>query len=139
MTVDSQGRKLFLTHGDLLCTGDRAYRRVRSIGRSLPVRAAFSSMPLPLSTFLSRGFRRLSVRVVARKPRQETAVDFSRVRAHLLAGHDAVVCGHVHRAARYRIALPGGRSGEFLTLGDWNREPVYLVGRGGELLLRKFR
>ncbi len=139
MTVESQGRKLFLTHGDLLCTGDRGYRRVRSIGRSLPVRAAFSSMPLPLSTFLSRGFRRLSARVVARKPRQETAVDFSRVRSHLLAGHDAVVCGHVHRAARYRIALPGGRTGEFLTLGDWNREPVYLVGRGGELLLRKFR
>jgi UDP-2,3-diacylglucosamine pyrophosphatase LpxH len=77
--------------------------------------------------------------VVARKPRQETAVDFSRVRAHLLAGHDAVVCGHVHRAARYRIALPGGKTGEFLTLGDWNREAVYLVGRDGELRLRKFR
>jgi UDP-2,3-diacylglucosamine hydrolase len=138
LTVASQGRRLFVTHGDLLCTGDRAYRRVRSIGRSLPVRAAFSSMPLPLSTFLSRGYRRLSVRVVARKPLRETAVDFSRVRSHLLAGHDAVVCGHVHRAARYRIQLPGGRTGEFVTLGDWNREAVYLVGRDGQLLLRKF-
>jgi UDP-2,3-diacylglucosamine hydrolase len=138
MTVESQGRRLFLTHGDLLCTGDRAYRRVRSIGRSVPVRAAFSAMPLPLSTFLSRGYRRLSARVVARKPVRETAVDFSRVRSHLLAGHDTVVCGHVHRAARYRIQLPGGRTGEFVTLGDWNREAVYLVGRKGQLLLRRF-
>jgi UDP-2,3-diacylglucosamine hydrolase len=138
MTVETQGRRLYITHGDLLCTGDRAYRRVRSIGRSVPVRAAFSSMPLTVSTFLSRGYRRLSARVVARKPVCETAVDFSRVRAHLLAGHDAVVCGHVHRAARYRIELPGGRAGEFLTLGDWNREAVYLVARDGQLLLRKF-
>jgi len=139
MSVEAEGRRLFLTHGDLLCTGDRAYRRVRSIGRSRPVRAAFAGMPLTLATFLSQGYRRLSGRVVARKPRRETAIDFSRVRAHLLAGHDMVVCGHVHRAARYRIGLPGERVGEFVTLGDWNREAVYLVGRAGELLLRKFR
>jgi UDP-2,3-diacylglucosamine hydrolase len=65
MTVESQGHRLFVPHGDLLCTGDRAYRRVRSSGRSLPGRAAVASMPRPLSTFLSRGVRRLSVRVVA--------------------------------------------------------------------------
>jgi UDP-2,3-diacylglucosamine hydrolase len=139
LSVASHGRRLFLTHGDLLCTGDRAYRRARRIGRSIPVRAAFGSMPLALATFLSRGYRRLSERTVARKSRRETAVDFSRVRAHLSAGHDAVVCGHVHRAARYRIRLPEGREGEFLTLGDWRREGVYLVSRGNGLHLRKFR
>jgi UDP-2,3-diacylglucosamine hydrolase len=138
LTVDSGGHRLFLTHGDLLCTNDRAYRRARSIGRSLPVRFALAHLPLALSTFLSDGYRRLSARAVARKSRWEKAVDFSRVRAHLLHGHDAVVCGHVHRAARYRVAMPEDRSGEFITLGDWHREGVYLVSREGRLQLRKF-
>jgi len=138
MSVESFGRRLFLTHGDLLCTGDRAYRRARGIGRSLPVRAAFSSMPLALSTFLSRGYRRLSERAVARKSRRETAVDFARVRGHLLNGHDTVVCGHVHRGARYRVRLGDRSHGEFITLGDWQREAIYLESRASTLLLRKF-
>jgi UDP-2,3-diacylglucosamine hydrolase len=138
LEVEAAGKRLLLTHGDLLCTGDRAYKRARGIGRSRPVRFAFARMPLGLSTFLSRGYRRLSERAVAAKPRRETAVDFSRIRAHLLHGCDAVVCGHVHRGARYAVPLPGGRMGEFITLGDWRREGVYLVARGDRLLLRKF-
>ncbi|MGH7162985.1 MAG: UDP-2,3-diacylglucosamine diphosphatase [Planctomycetota bacterium] len=138
MSVACGSRRLLLTHGDLLCTGDRAYRRAREIGRSLPVRYAFSAMPLALSTFLSRGYRRLSERVVAAKSRRETAVDFAKVRTHLMSGHDAVVCGHVHRGARYRVSLPDRRTGEFITLGDWTPEGVYLVSRDGRLELRKF-
>jgi UDP-2,3-diacylglucosamine hydrolase len=137
LSIESAGKRLYLTHGDLLCTGDAAYRRARRIGRSAPLRFAFGFMPLPLATFLSRGYRRLSARVVAAKPRREVAVDFARVRA-LLERHDAVVCGHVHRGARYRVDVGGGRRGEFITLGDWTREPVYLVARGGELSLRRF-
>jgi len=137
MSVESAGKRLFLPHGDLLCTGDAGYRRARRIGRSAPVRFAFGAMPLVVSTFLSRGYRRLSERVVASKPRREVAVDFARVRAHLEA-HDVVVSGHVHRGARYRVPLPEGRTGEFITLGDWTREAVYLVGRDGALRLRRF-
>ena len=42
MTVESAGRRLYLTHGDLLCTGDVAYGRARSVLRSGPLRAAAS-------------------------------------------------------------------------------------------------
>jgi UDP-2,3-diacylglucosamine hydrolase len=138
MTVRSAGKRLLLTHGDLLCTNDRSYRRARAVFRSFPVRFAFNRMPLRLSTFLSRGYRRLSQRVVRRKPRRQTAMDFARVRAHLLAGHDVVICGHVHRGARYAVRLPDRREAEFITLGDWDREGVYLVSRDGQLQLRKF-
>jgi UDP-2,3-diacylglucosamine hydrolase len=138
LSIDSHGLRLYLTHGDLLCTGDRAYRRARFVGRSLPVRTAFAVMPLALSTFLSRGYRRLSQRAVARKRRWEMAVDFARVREYLREGHDAVVCGHVHRAARYRIRMPEGRDAEFVTLGDWSREGTYVLSRGRGLELRKF-
>lgn len=138
MSVKSGSLRLFLTHGDLLCTGDRGYRRAREIGRSVPVRYAFASMPLRFSTFLSRGYQRLSMRAVKAKSRREKAVDFSRVRAHLCGGHDAVICGHVHHGARYRVSLPDNRAGEFITLGDWSRAGVYVVSRGAGLDLRKF-
>ncbi|MHC4959871.1 MAG: UDP-2,3-diacylglucosamine diphosphatase [Planctomycetota bacterium] len=138
LTVTSGGRRLYLAHGDLLCTADHSYRRARRTMRSAPIRSIFNNMPLPISMFLSRGYRRLSMRAVARKPRREKAVNFAAVRAHLLAGHDTVVCGHVHRAARYEVELPGGRQGEFITLGDWERGGSYLVGENDRLLLRKF-
>ena len=117
---------------------ENSLQRARTIGRSLPARFALAGMPLGLSTFLSRGYRRLSARAVARKSRWEKAVDFAKVRSHLLSGHDAVVCGHVHRAARYRVHLPDRRDGEFITLGDWRRRGVYLVAREDSLALRTF-
>ncbi|MHC4938613.1 MAG: UDP-2,3-diacylglucosamine diphosphatase [Planctomycetota bacterium] len=138
MTVESAGRQLYLTHGDLLCTGDVAYGRARSVLRSGPLRAAASHFPLGFTTFMSTGYRRLSERETARKTRLEIAVNFGRVRAHLLAGHDVVVSGHVHRAARYEVKLPEGRMGEFITLGEWHRRGTYLEARGNELNLRVF-
>ena len=50
-----------------------------------------------------------------------------------------MVTGHVHRAARYRVTLDEGRTGEFLTLGDWSREGIYLVSGGGSLEFRRAR
>ena len=138
LSIESAGLKVYLTHGDLLCTADHSYKRARAMLRSGPVRAIFNHMPLPISIFLSEGYRRLSGRAVARKPRRQKSVDFARVRSHLLRGHDAVICGHVHRAARYRVDLPGGRHGEFVTLGDWGRRGVYAVSRGDRLALRSF-
>ncbi|MEM8885846.1 MAG: UDP-2,3-diacylglucosamine diphosphatase [Planctomycetota bacterium] len=136
MTIESAGRRLYLTHGDLLCTGDVAYGRARSVLRSDPLRAAAGRLPLGLTTFLSSGYRRLSERETARKSRLEIAVNFGRVRSHLLEGHDVVVAGHVHRAARYEVELPRGREGEFITLGEWGRQGSYLEGRGDRLELK---
>jgi UDP-2,3-diacylglucosamine hydrolase len=138
MSVTAAGRRLFLTHGDLLCTGDVAYGRARTVLRSGPLRAAANHLPLSLTTFLSTGYRRLSERETARKTRLEVAVNFGRVRGHLLAGHDVVVSGHVHRAARYAVELPGGVQAEFITLGEWGRRGSYLEARDGELNLRRF-
>ena len=138
MSVTSAGRRLYLTHGDLLCTGDVAYGRARSVLRSGPLRAAASHLPLGFTTFLSAGYRRLSERETARKTRLEIAVNFGRVRAHLLEDHDIVVSGHVHRAARYDVTLPDGRAGEFITLGEWRRRGSYLESREGSLNLRTF-
>ncbi len=138
LTVESAGKRLYLSHGDLLCTADRSYRQARKMIRSRPVLAVLTHMPLGASSFMSEGYRRLSQRIVARKPRREKAIDFASVRAHLLKDHDVVLCGHVHRAARYEVTLPGGRTGEFITLGDWQRAGIYLVARDGRLHLRKF-
>ena len=139
LTIDSGGLKLYLTHGDLLCTGDRGYGKTRRAARSGLARWLLNNSPLSFSLWVTRGLRRLSARKLSRKKRLETAIDFSRVRSQLLRGHDAVVTGHVHRAARYRVTLEEGRTGEFVTLGDWSREGIYLVSGGGSLEFRRIR
>ena len=66
------------------------------------------------------------------------AVNFAEVRCRLLQGHDVLVCGHFHRAARYRVCLPEQRSAEFITLGGWERLGTYLVADDQDLQLHKY-
>ena len=139
MSVESGSRTLYLTHGDLLCTRDRSYQRARRIVRSPFVRGLMDGLPLRVTRFVAEGYRRLSKRAVRRKAARVLSMDFSWVKERLKRGYDAVICGHAHDVARYEIPLPGGRLGEFITLGDWRREGVYLVAESGDLTLRRFR
>lgn len=138
LDVESYGKRLLLTHGDLLCTRDRSYLRARRLTRSRPARSISDRLPLAVSLFLARGYRRLSERLVARKGCATTAMNFGTVREHLRSGFDYVVSGHAHKAARYELTLPGGRPGQFVVLGDWGREGVYAVSRGAGVELRRF-
>jgi UDP-2,3-diacylglucosamine hydrolase len=138
MSVESGARTLYLTHGDLLCTRDRSYQRARRIVRSPFVRGLMDGLPLRLTRFAAEGYRRLSKRAVKRKTTRTLSMDFSWVKERLKRGYDAVICGHSHDVACYKIPLPGGRLGEFITLGDWRAEGVYLVAEGGDLTLRRF-
>ena len=139
MSVESGSRTLYLTHGDLLCTRDHSYQRARRVVRSAFVRGLMDGLPLPVTRFVAEGYRRLSKRAVARKTRRVLSMDFSWVKERLKRGYDAVICGHSHDVARYKMPLPGGRVGEFITLGDWRREGVYLVAESGDPTLRRFR
>jgi UDP-2,3-diacylglucosamine hydrolase len=123
-TVTIAGRRLILTHGDLLCTRDRAYHRMRRIIRSRPARAVMKRLPLGFALRLARGFRWASVAEVARKSDYHMGLDPGEVRSWLEDGIDAIVCGHVHRGERYRFQLDG-RSAELVSLPAWDRAAGY--------------
>jgi len=111
-------RRVLLTHGDLLCAADRAYQRTRRVLRSRPVRTASAAAPLWIVDGVAGLLRRTSRRAVARKSASVLEPSESAIRQFFDDGHDAIVCGHLHRAFHRSYATPAGER-EMLCVGDW--------------------
>jgi UDP-2,3-diacylglucosamine hydrolase len=99
--------RLLAIHGDVLCTADRGYQRLRRVLRSWPVRALGPRLPGPLARPLARRLRRASRRAVDRKAPLDTALKAEEaVRRLSGSGCGTLVCGHAHR--HRDEALEGG-------------------------------
>ena len=111
-------RRVVLTHGDLLCTGDGRYQAMRRVLRSRPARGALAALPHGAATYLARGLRDLSLRETARKPYASMGIDYGCAKRWLEAyDADVLVAGHVHTGVHHR--LEGERVRDVLVLKDW--------------------
>ena len=131
LEVTVQGMRLFLTHGDVFCTRDEPYQRMKRILRSPAVRILASLLPPAVLRFLGRGLRSHSRQVVAAKPGEMTAICIEAVESLVREkGCDVVVCGHVHRT--WEEDLPGG--GRLIVLSEWSKgHGTYAEARGGRI------
>ncbi len=123
------GLRLRLEHGDLLCARDTRYRFMRLVIRAGWARGLFLALPLGWRMRIAGGMRAMSGREVERKRAASFTLAPALVRARL-RGVDALVIGHVHRAARRRLR---GRRGWLFTLGAWEgaeRSWIEIDGRG---------
>jgi UDP-2,3-diacylglucosamine hydrolase len=112
-------KTVVLTHGDLLCSGDRAYLRMRRFLRSRPARAGLAALPYGAATYLARGLRDLSNRETRRKPYASMGIDYALARRWLdEADADVLVAGHVHTGVHHRTS--GARPRDVLVLKDWD-------------------
>jgi UDP-2,3-diacylglucosamine hydrolase len=132
-TVERQGRRLWVHHGDGLVGGDLGYRALRAIIRSpLSIRLyqlLHPDLGIPLASVVSRW---------SRKSRDERPLEPDRLWREIAEprfreGFDGVLIGHFHHAYERREA---GR--EFLVLGDWVDRFTYAVLQGGALRLETF-
>ena len=117
LVEDPDGRKWLLLHGDQLCTRDRAYQRTRRLLRSLPVRELSRVLPLSWRLGAARALRKRSARSLSRRDPASLAPTLEAVRARLEGGADGILCGHVHRAGRFR--LPQGERPVLFVLPPW--------------------
>ena len=124
--LDTPAGRVWLTHGDQLCTRDWAYRVTRTVIRSQPVRLAWRSLPPALAGNLASGFRSHSRRAIRRKPEPTLGISDDALGRLFRRGADAVVCGHVHRQEHRRVEGPGWR-GDLYTLPDWERGQPHIV------------
>lgn len=128
-------RTVLLTHGDLLCSADGRYQRMRRLLRSPVVDGLRAALPYAAATYLARGLRGLSEREVARKPYAAMGIDYALARGWLDAhGADVLVAGHVHTGVHHR--LPGPAAREVLVLKDWDAGGGVVVWDGATLSLR---
>jgi len=131
VTLETQGRRVWLHHGDGLVGGDLGYRLLRRVIRN-PVSIALygllhPDLGIPLAGLVSRW---------SRHSRGDQALDPDRLWREIAVprfaeGFDTVMVGHFHQAWERREL---GR--EFVVLGDWIDRFTYAVLENGEMSLR---
>jgi UDP-2,3-diacylglucosamine hydrolase len=139
--VEIGGRKVCLTHGDLLCTSDAGSKRFAAVmrggfGRAI-LQPLFRLLPARVSYFLARGFNVHSDRV--KKHKDSAAFEFSpaALRDLFARGCDVLVCGHLHRPQR-REFRGDGKKGTVFVLGDWEGRATWLEYADGRFELKTF-
>jgi UDP-2,3-diacylglucosamine hydrolase len=115
ITVEHQGRRIFLAHGDGLGPGDTGYRMLKAVLRNPAAIALYRWLHPDLGIPLAH--RVSAVSRVHTKGRDPYLMRMSRHVAspQYAQGHDVVLVGHVHDPMHLRD--DAGR--EFLVIGDW--------------------
>lgn len=120
--VTLYGQQVLLLHGDVLCTDDRSYQRLRRIVRNPFVQWLFKCLPLARR-------ERIAARIRAGSQQHTRTADYSimdvnaqAVRAAFLgSGTRLMVHGHTHRPAVHSVALDAGNATR-IVLGDWHKQ-----------------
>ncbi len=122
--IDLYGKPVLLMHGDLLCTGDVEYQKIRAQVRSPQWRAHMLSQPLQARLAFAQQARAASqARQGAMKDAgtMETITDASpdaieqTLRRY---GIDTLIHGHTHRPAIHDLDIDG-HPHRRIVLGDW--------------------
>lgn len=128
-------RRVLLTHGDLLCTADVGYLRLRKVLRSRVFLGLARSVPHAVRQGFGRLLRGASRRKTRRAPRAAMGLDYAAARDWLEGfGADVLIAGHVHTGVHHR--LPGTPPREILVLRDWERGANVIRWDGDEVALR---
>ncbi len=133
VTLDLQGRRLWLHHGDGLTGGDLGYRVLKRVIRHPASIALYGLLHPDLGLPLAR-----RVSGWSRHSRPDRPPDFERLWREVALprfaeGFDTVIIGHFHEVHERRES---GRT--FLVLGDWIDRTTYAVLEGGEVALRSW-
>jgi UDP-2,3-diacylglucosamine hydrolase len=121
IVIDLYGEPVLLTHGDILCTADVSYQRLRSVVRNPRWQRRFMRLPLFLRRGLADQARRGSQRHTQRVAYDIMDVDAPAVAAAMRAcGVDTLIHGHTHRPAVHEFELQG-RAARRIVLGSWHQ------------------
>jgi UDP-2,3-diacylglucosamine hydrolase len=116
------GEQVLLTHGDRLCTDDRAYQRHRQRINKPLVQRTFLALPRRWRRAIGEAGRRRSQAHTAATTPQVLDVNPAAVAAEMSRyGVRFLVHGHTHRPAIHRFDLDG-RPAVRIVLGDWYRQ-----------------
>ncbi len=112
------GRRVLLTHGDVLCTEDLEYQAFRRQVRTPQWAATFLQRPLIERRAVAQGMRDASqARHASMRPQDWADVDPDAVNAWMSEAHaDLMIHGHTHRPALHPAATGAQRA----VLSDWD-------------------
>ena len=134
-SIDLDGKKIFLAHGDLANPDDAGYRRLRKLLRSDLVRFLIRTLPNKLLMTIGdrAGYesRKSSVEQRRNCPALEILQPYAE--AILARGHQAIVTGHYHQPFHKKLG-----DGELIALGDWISQYSYAVYENHTFTLQSY-
>lgn len=118
--IDLYGRRVLLTHGDLLCTHDHAYQRLRANVRRKHWQQRFMRLPLATRAALADSARAGSRKHTGQVAAQIMDVTPDAVIAAMQACHvQTLIHGHTHRPDIHGLEVDGGPA-QRIVLGAWH-------------------
>jgi len=138
-TIDLNGEKVYLCHGDQINRADYGYRLLRSLLHNPFTRAVIPLVPPAVASYIAERMARGS-----RENHQarRTKWDFRAMirefaAARFKEGNTAVVIGHFHLPLFEQTT--SGRKQTLLSLGDWIKHFSYGEWENGEFSLKTYR
>lgn len=130
------GEDVLLTHGDALCTDDRAYQELRSVVRDPAWQRRFLALPRAHREQLAEEARAGSRRHTSRTVPYVMDVNPQAVaRAFRAAGVRRMIHGHTHRPGVHDVEVDGAPA-QRIVLGAWYEQGSYLHCENGAYALR---
>ncbi len=127
VTIELNGKKVLLMHGDTLCTEDVKYKIFRRIINNVVSRNIFMQFPYALRAKIWHKIRSATKESVEKKPAY--LIDIHQTTVETKMKKHGVLClihGHTHREAIHEFKLDG-QDAKRIVLGDWYQEDSVLV------------
>ena len=119
--------RVFITHGDPLCTADHSYQEFRSMVRNPEWQARYLKLPLETRRALAETARRGSKAHTERQHAMIMDVHPDAVtEAFRISGTNLMIHGHTHRPAVHDVQTGSGLARR-IVLGDWYGNGSYLA------------
>ena len=134
-SIDLDGKKVFLAHGDLANLDDTSYRRLRKFFRSGLVRVLIRVLPnfLLLRIAARAGYESKKGYGGERNSWPARKVLIPYAEKILATGQQAIVTGHFHQPFHEKLG-----DGELIALGDWITQFSYAVYEDHAFTLRSY-
>jgi UDP-2,3-diacylglucosamine hydrolase len=134
--VELHGERVLLMHGDVLCTDDTSYQRLRRIVRNPVVQWVTRRMSLARRRALARKMREGSRMHTGTAAPEIMDVNAGAVAdAFRASGVRTMIHGHTHRPAVHELVVDE-RLVRRIVLGDWHAQGSVLEWSGGDFELR---
>ena len=131
--LEFAGKRVLLSHGDVLCTDDVAYQQFRTQVRNPAWQQAFLAQPLVARLAFAEQARNQSTQnkaMQAKTTQTNSMVDIMDVNADAVAQllreyhyPDILLHGHTHRPGTHQLTIDG-HACERMVLGDWHDHAV---------------
>lgn len=137
-SIDLDGRRIFVAHGDLVDRTNRVYLLLRKILRSRLVYFLQNILPSRLLWRIALGFSNTSKAMWAETGKRLTD-KMCRFALDICAkGYDGVILGHSHQPLVWEFSVKEERK-VLVTLGDWLAYRSYLDYTDGRFSLKYYK